>query len=494
MKMVSQKTGTGNWIFILLPFLYALTFSLWLFFAPAFSITARSDDAGQGLAASIAMGSYLALFLVHTVLFLILKAQRVNLLFALACLTLFFRTGAKQGESVFSQIFAPGDWSSWLVMARIEYLAFPVMGILAVGIMRALFPGVLQKWFIYAMGVLMALFSMFFLFASDSELAWVQWGFAGLFGAATLFFLIRMVVMLRHIDLEQIVFLIGAAVFLYSAASDITRAMNASSGILAVLFPFAPVGSFASHALLLLAFIASSVFMIATARGIREAEAARYLLAAREMIADSRLDSQREQFGRLMESIESARFLRHDLRHHLAVVSEYAHSGNIAAIRGYMEGVENGLAAARGKVYCENYAVSAITAYHISLADKQGVATTVNLAVPKDTGRVWEGDLCVIVGNLLENAVEACRNVDEGGRFIRIFAYVQDDTLTISMENSFDGRAKEHGGVFYSKKRDGEGVGLSSVKAVAAKYGGAARFETKGRMFLSSVYLLLGEE
>jgi len=438
----------------------------------------------------MAIGCYLALLLVHAVLFLVLKAELVNLLFALACLAMLLRTGAAYGAYLLSGFPAAALLPE---MMRIEYLAVPVMGILAVGIVHAMFPGVLQRWFLYAISALLTFFAVFFLLAGGVLLRWAVWGCIGAFAGSALYFAVRLAMKLRRVDLEQVVFLAGAAIFLYFAASDVVGRLGAGGRLLSLLFPFARAGYFAESALLLLAFITATVFISATARKIREAGAEKYRLAAREMITESRLDFQREQYERLMESIESVRFMRHDLRHHLAVVSEYAQSGNIAGIQGYMEGVETGLSAARGKVYCENHAVSAITAYYLSLAENQGVEATVKLTVPGETGQIRDSDLCVIVGNFLENAVEACRNVPDGERFLRLFSFMQDGTLTFTMENSFDGKAKEQGGVLFSRKHEGEGVGLSSVRAVAAKYGGAARFESKGKTFFSSVYVKLGD-
>jgi len=490
MKTVSQRIGAGKWAtLVAIPLLYVVTFALWVFLAPAFAIGGSGGGPGQGLPLSMAMGCYLALLLVHVVLFLVLRTELVNLLFALACLTMLLRTGAAYGISMLSG--APA--LAWPEMVRIEYMAFPVMGILAVGIVHAMFPGVFQRWFLFAISAALTFFAVFFLFAGGVLLRWAAWGCIGAFGGSALYFLVRLAMKLRRADLEQVVFLAGAAIFLYFAASDLLKHFGVDGRLPSFLFPFMPAGYFAESSLLLLSFITATVFITATARRIRESGAEKYRLAAREMITESRLDFQREQYERLMESIESVRFMRHDLRHHLAVVSEYAKSGNIAGIQGYMEGVENGLSAARGKVYCENHAVSAITAYYLNLAENQGVETTVKLTVPDETGQIRDSDLCVIVGNFLENAVEACRNVAEGERFLRLFSYVQDDTLTFTMENSFDGKAKEHDGVLFSRKHEGEGVGLSSVRAVAVKYGGAARFESQGRVFLSSVYVELGE-
>jgi len=490
MKMVSQRPGAGAWAtLVVIPLLYVVTFALWVFMAPAFAIGGRGVGPGQEFPLLMAMGCYLALLLVHVVLFLILRSEFVNLLFGLACLTMLLRAGASYSIYALSGFSAP----AWPEMARIEYMAFPVMGILAVGIVHAMLPGVFQKWFLYAISAVLTFFAVFFLFASGVLLRWAIWGCMGAFGGSVLYFLVRLAAKLRRVDLEQVVFLAGSAIFLYFAASDALRYLGVGGRLVSLLFPFMSAGYFAENALLLLSFITATVFITATARKVREAGAEKYRLAAREMITESRLDFQREQYERLMESIESVRFMRHDLRHHLAVVSEYANTGNIAGIQGYMEGVETGLSSARGKVYCENHAVSAITAYYLNLAEGQGVETTVKLTVPSETGRVRDSDLCVIVGNFLENAVEACRNVAEGERFLRLFSYMQDDTLTITMENSFDGRAKERDGVLYSRKHEGEGVGLSSVRAVAAKYGGAARFESQGAMFLSSAYVQLDD-
>ena len=59
------------------------------------------------------------------------------------------------------------------------------------------------------------------------------------------------------------------------------------------------------------------------------------------------------------------------------------------------------------------------------------------------------------------------------------------------MENSFEGPIREENGQFYSSKREDFGVGLSSVQAMASKYGGRARFSHTDSVFSSSVFLYL---
>lgn len=74
-------------------------------------------------------------------------------------------------------------------------------------------------------------------------------------------------------------------------------------------------------------------------------------------------------------------------------------------------------------------------------------------------------------------------------RFIQIRTSQQYNTMTITMENSFDGAVQVEKGRYRSSKRPDFGVGLASIQAVARKCRGDARFEANGRVFRSSVYV-----
>ncbi len=110
------------------------------------------------------------------------------------------------------------------------------------------------------------------------------------------------------------------------------------------------------------------------------------------------------------------------------------------------------------------------------MAEKTGAEVSVRLVVPKEIGRVLESDLCVIAGNLLENAVKPAAGW-RGRRFIRMESRLQYGTLTIVMDNSDPGGTERQNGVFLSSKREGRRRPFF-VAAVARRYGGAARFES----------------
>ena len=91
----------------------------------------------------------------------------------------------------------------------------------------------------------------------------------------------------------------------------------------------------------------------------------------------------------------------------------------------------------------------------------------------------------------LENAVEACRRMERGNKFVRVRSRIAGDTLSIVVENSFDGLWRVKNGTYLSRKenaeaQDREGVGLSSVRAVCLKHRGLAQNEIIGDVWKSS--------
>lgn len=200
---------------------------------------------------------------------------------------------------------------------------------------------------------------------------------------------------------------------------------------------------------------------------------------------------QEEQYKRLNEHIAEIREARHDLRHHLSVIDSYVQTNDIQRLRDYLKDYKCSLPEDSELALCENYAVNAIVNHYIGLARQEGITVTAKLQIPIALNIV-DSDLCIVLGNCLENASEACRRMKDGQRYIRLHAEVVGSMLIMTIDNSFDGLVKEKGGIFYSLKRDKsntEGVGLSSVRAVAQKYRGTVQFTYTATEYRSSIML-----
>ncbi len=209
-------------------------------------------------------------------------------------------------------------------------------------------------------------------------------------------------------------------------------------------------------------------------------------------LMETQIKEQEKRQQVLLQNARAVRQQRHDLRHQLAVIRNYCQEGDNQKLIDYLDTLIANVPSEQKNVYCENPAVNAIVSHYAAIAEENGIECSIHLMVPEHLEQSTDGSLCVIFGNLLENAIEACSRMDRGGRkFIRLNSRLQYKTLTITMDNSFDGRFVEQGGRMLSSKRDDFGVGTSSIATVAEQHGGGARFEADGPVFLSSVYVRL---
>ena len=207
------------------------------------------------------------------------------------------------------------------------------------------------------------------------------------------------------------------------------------------------------------------------------------------MVMGKQLEFQSEHYKRLQAHIADTKRARHDLRHHLSVFQSYINAGEIEKLAAYVNKYAASLPDDTEIAFCENYAVNSILRYYISMAKNEGIQVDTHLELPENTG-ASDSDLCIIFGNCVENAIEACRNVDEG-KYIRINSQITGKMLAITIDNSFDGVLKKEDVALLSRKHEGDGVGTSSVRAVARNYGGEVLFETKDDLFQTSVMLRL---
>ena len=200
------------------------------------------------------------------------------------------------------------------------------------------------------------------------------------------------------------------------------------------------------------------------------------------------LSLQRERYENLKTAIEDARQARHDIRHHFNQISALAEEGDIAAIREYLSRAAERIPSLEMS-FCENRAADSVIGYYCALARREGVPFQMQIDLP-ETLPVDEIEMCLVLSNLLENALEASLRTDPARRRIGVRAYMHSSRLVlIQVENAFDGKIHEKNGVFQSSKRKGSGLGVQSVRRIAEKSGGASTFTHQDGVFSARVML-----
>ena len=173
-------------------------------------------------------------------------------------------------------------------------------------------------------------------------------------------------------------------------------------------------------------------------------------------------------------SILRLRDMRHNMKNNLVSILAYAENGdNEKIIRFVNEIMEEGGIKTSTVTNSGNIVIDSLIGYWYVEAKKVGIDFSVNLNIPMEMP--FRGaDICLILGNLLENAVEAAQKA-EGKKYIRLHMKYDKNNLLLFVENNYKGvLIKTKDKRLKSTKTDAEnhGVGLSSVYRIAAKYHG----------------------
>lgn len=207
--------------------------------------------------------------------------------------------------------------------------------------------------------------------------------------------------------------------------------------------------------------------------------------------ADQNLLAQKKQYNTLAAHMDETRKARHDLRQHLTVVQSYLDQDDKIGLTKYIKSYQNNLPFDIIEYFCANDVVNAIVNYYATQARNIGINFTANVMYPNNC-LVSDIDITVLLGNLLENAVEACKRELSDQTFIKLRMKQRGQaTLFILIDNTCRTPISFEKGTPLSSKREGMGIGILSIRDIAARYNGTVQFEQQNGVFYASVRLTL---
>ncbi len=191
---------------------------------------------------------------------------------------------------------------------------------------------------------------------------------------------------------------------------------------------------------------------------------------------------------------------RHDYHNHIQAMKvltiQMRENGRndepLEQLEEYLNKLNDDLTAVDTVVKTGNVMVDAILNSKLSLMKAKKLPVNVKASVPASFP-ISEVDLCAVIGNLLDNAMEACeRQQAENERFIRVYIGVLKQHLYISVSNSVSGGVKKAGKKYLSTKRSANhGYGLMRIDRIAAKYHGYVNRQNEEGVFVTEVMLPL---
>ena len=175
---------------------------------------------------------------------------------------------------------------------------------------------------------------------------------------------------------------------------------------------------------------------------------------------------------------------RHDYRNHIQLMKSYAASGDWEAVTSYLDELETDLNTVDVAVKTGNRMADAILNSKMSLAKSRNIPAALSIS---------DLDLCVIIGNLFDNAIEASLSLPEDQRMIRIYMDMKNTQLYISFTN-FSAQKKQEkiGGRLHTTKGEGHGFGLMRIDSVVNRLGGYLRRASEDGAFTTEILLPQG--
>ncbi len=200
----------------------------------------------------------------------------------------------------------------------------------------------------------------------------------------------------------------------------------------------------------------------------------------------------RRNYEILQKKLELGRGYRHDMRHHLIALSALLQEGKYSEAQRYLADWKGQLTLIETENWCRNAAINGVLSSYLAQAKETGCTTDVTVTIPEELP-FEEVDLCVVLANTLENAINACEAAPEGApRNIKLVMTLTDQRrLAINAENScYKSVEFDDEGFPVVPHRKGHGQGLKSIAAVAEKYHGLFQCGYNQNVFSLRVVLL----
>ena len=216
------------------------------------------------------------------------------------------------------------------------------------------------------------------------------------------------------------------------------------------------------------------------------------------IILEKQVSSLQEHMGEMERVYSGIRGMRHDMKNTISLIMQLA-AGKEEELQAYLEELNQTMDRLEFRFKTGNTVVDTLLnmKYHeITRAVPDLRMDVEGLQFPKKLF-IQSYDIGIILGNAVDNAIEACRKLKakepDAEAFIRISSFQKRELFFLKVENSFDGKVvkkpQNEFPVTDKADRENHGIGLANIKNTAEKYQGTMDFKVKGRVFILSVMM-----
>ena len=220
-----------------------------------------------------------------------------------------------------------------------------------------------------------------------------------------------------------------------------------------------------------------------------------FLSISRKDAEELRMEKQQKEYRlqyaeNVKQQYEEIHMIRHDMKHAYSVINTLLLDGKYDEAIKYVQGSSENITSAETIIDVGNDFVNAILNSKLSLAKTKGIEVLCGAA--KNLDGVEDEDMCTLLGNMLDNAIEACVLCESDKRLIEvnIASYSKQLVITVSNTAEWDVLKNNRNLVSTKKQAESHGFGVESIRQIAKKYDGNARFYQENNVFNCKVLLL----
>ncbi len=197
------------------------------------------------------------------------------------------------------------------------------------------------------------------------------------------------------------------------------------------------------------------------------------------------------QIELMLQGEEKVKALRHDMKHHMSELKLMAMENANREIQKYIEDMEAFIENPNEIVSSGNMEIDSMLNYMLHRAKKELHIVNVKMQIPSAVSHSF--DVNIILGNLLENAIEAAIQTEE--KQLDVDIKLKQGVLWIKIENSFQGRLKkgQKGLMSTKEKAEQHGIGLNNVRKIVEKYNGIMEICSRDNIFCVKLILYMSK-
>lgn len=216
----------------------------------------------------------------------------------------------------------------------------------------------------------------------------------------------------------------------------------------------------------------------------------RSVVEKERMMLSAQINQAKNDLNAFIEIQKKTAIYRHDMRHHLNLIGGYLADNDSQKALDYIRNTQSNIGEITPICYCENSTVNLILSYFATKAKEKEITFITEANIIEDIS-IAENDLCALLSNGLENALEASAQLtDKNERIVRSNCQIHKSNLLIYIENNFTGELELKNGLPQSQREE-HGFGVKSMQMISNKYQGYCSFTAKDGLFTLRILLPL---